>query len=457
MAKNTMKELTHGSPMKLILTFVIPLIFGNLFQQFYGMVDTMVVGRYLGVNALAAVGSTGSISYLIIGFCSGVCTGFAIPVGQKFGARDYASLRRFVANSVWLSVIFAIVATIGTVSACRGILELMKTPADIIDGAYTYVAIIFLGIPVTFLYNLLAGIIRALGDSKTPVYFLMVSATLNIILDLVFVLAFDMGIAGVAWATVISQGVSGILCLFYMKKKFDILKMSREEWRADSHLMKILCNMAIPTGLQHSVTALGGVIVQSAVNGLGAITVAAITASNRVSALVNCPFDALGVTMTNYASQNVGANEMDRVKKGVNAGNVIAFVYSIIAILLVHFIGRPFITLFITTTDVGATDIVNLAFKYLTIYTYFGMCLAWIYIYRFSIQGMGFPKYAVIAGALEMVARVIMGIFLIPRFGFDAACFSNPMAWIFTDIFLFPAFYHLIRKLKVMYGNTDNA
>ncbi len=446
------KDMTQGSPVKLLLTFGIPLIFGNLFQHLYGTVDSIIVGRYLGIEALAAVGATGSIGYLIIGFCGGVCTGFAIPVAQRFGAKDYAGLRKFVANSVWLCIGFAVVTTIGTVAATRWILELVKTPADIIDGAYMYLVVIFMGIPVTFLYNLLAGIIRALGDSKTPVYFLVVAAVLNIVLDLAFIMVFKMGIAGAAWATVISQGVSGILCLFYMKRKFDILKISREEWKADTHLMKILCNMAIPTGLQHSVTAVGGVIMQSAVNGLGSVAVAAITASNRVSAFINCPFDALGVTMTNYASQNVGAKDLKRVKKGTHAGNIIAFIYSIIAIILVYVIGKPFILLFITGNDATTTMIVNDALQYLTINTYFGMLLAWIYIYRFSMQGMGFPKYAVIAGSLEMVARTMAGIFLVPKFGFMAACFSNPFAWILTDIFLLPAFYHIIRKLGRMFG-----
>ena len=449
------KDMTQGSPMKLILGFCIPLIFGNLFQQFYNMVDTIIVGRYLGVNALAAVGSTGSINFLIIGFCSGVCSGFAIPIAQKFGAKDFSGLRRFVANSVWLSIVFAIVMTIGTVSACRWILEIMRTPADIIDGAYSYIVIIFLGIPVTYLYNLLAGIIRALGDSKTPVVFLVISACLNIVLDLVFVIVIQMGIAGAAWATVISQGVSGILCLIYMIKRFDVLKLSREEWTADKHLMGILCNMGVPMGLQYSVTAIGSVILQSAVNALGSVAVASVTAASKVSLFMMCPFDAMGTTMATFAGQNVGAGKLDRLGKGVKAGNIIALAYSVLALIVVLLGGRYLIMLFVTGGDANSAVIIANATRFLTINICFYFLLAWVNIFRFTIQGMGFSKFAVFAGAFEMVARAFAGFVLVPMFGFNAACFGNPFAWLLADFFLIPAYFHVVKKLKGMFASLS--
>ena len=222
MSKSVTKDMTVGSPMRLIVSFFIPLLLGMLFQQFYSMMDTIIVGRCLGVNALAAVGSTGSVNFMIIGFCMGVCNGFAIPVAQRFGAKDQTGLRKFVANSVWLSIVFAVIMTIVTCILCRQIMTWMRTPADIFEDANTYIFIIFIGIPATYLYNLVSGIIRSLGDSRSPLFFLIVSSVLNIGLDFLFILTFHMGVAGAAWATVISQAVSGIGCLFYMKHKFEI-------------------------------------------------------------------------------------------------------------------------------------------------------------------------------------------------------------------------------------------
>ena len=331
MGKNEVKDLTQGNVLKLILGFSIPLLFGMLFQQFYSMVDTIIVGKYLGVTALAEVGSTGSISFMIIGFCMGVCNGFAIPVAQKFGARNYKLLRKYVFNSAVLSAIFSIVMTIIVCLLCRNILEWMNTPDDIMDGAYSYIFVIFLGIPVTYLYNLLAGIIRSFGDSKTPLIFLIMSSIINIVLDLVFIIIFNMGVAGAAWATVISQAVSGICCLIFMKKRYSILKFENDELRVNGHCIRRLCYMGIPMGLQYSITAIGSVILQTAVNGLGSLVVATVTAGSKISMFLSCPFDALGSTMATYAGQNVGAKKLDRVSEGIKSSLKIGSIYSIIA------------------------------------------------------------------------------------------------------------------------------
>lgn len=303
------RDMTQGKPMKLILDFSLPLLFGFLFQQFYSLADTVIVGRTLGVQALAAVGATGSVNFLIIGFCMGVCNGFGIPIAQKFGAKDEVGLRKFVANSVYLSIIFAVVMTIVVVLLCRPLLELMQTPSDIIDRSYQYIVIIFIGIPVTYLYNLLSAYIRSLGDAKTPVVFLTFASLLNIVLDFVCILIFKMGVAGAAFATVLSQLVSAACCFVYMNKKFPILKISREEWEVDVHFMKILCGMGIPMGLQYSITAIGSVILQSAVNTLGSTVVASVTAASKIGMFFACPFDAMGTTMATYGGQNVGAKE----------------------------------------------------------------------------------------------------------------------------------------------------
>ena len=279
----SMQDMTEGRPISLILKFFFPLIFGMLFQQFYNLVDTAIVGKFLGPDDLAAVGATGSVNFLILGFCMGVCNGFSIPVAQKFGAKDESGLRRFVANSVWLSVIFAAVMTVVVCILCRQILIWMDTPANILEGSYRYIFVIFLGIPVTYLYNLLSGIMRALGDSKTPLIFLILSSVLNILFDLGAILILHMGVAGAAWATVTAQGISGVLCLIYMKKKYTILKISKDEWKLNGSCIARLCGMGIPMGLQYSITAIGSVVLQTAVNRLGSTAVAAVASGGKLA------------------------------------------------------------------------------------------------------------------------------------------------------------------------------
>lgn len=449
MAKSATKDMTVGSPMKLILQFCIPLFFGMLFQQFYNMMDTMIVGKFLGVHALAAVGTTGSINFMIIGFCMGVCNGFAIPVAQKFGAGDYHSLRKFVANSVWLSVAFAAVTTVTVCILCRQILQWMNTPTDIIDGAYSYIFVIFLGIPVIYLYNLTSAIIRSLGDSKSPLVFLIISSVLNIILDLVMILVFRMGVAGAAWATVISQGISGVGCLLYMMKRFEILKITRDEWKLERDCVGTLCNMGIPMGLQYSITAIGSVILQTAVNTLGSMSVAAVTAGSKVSMFFCCPFDAMGSTMATYAGQNVGAGKLNRVSKGMKSCCLLGLIYAIIACVVLVLFGSDISMLFL---DAGETEILKNAGLFLAVNSAFYFPLALVNIVRFTIQGLGFSRLAILAGVAEMFARSIVALGFVPVFGYVAACFASPMAWIFADLFLIPAYCHVIRKLEKVLG-----
>jgi putative MATE family efflux protein len=437
------KDMTNGSPMRLILGFSVPLLFGFLFQQFYNLVDTIIVGRFLGVDNLAAVGATGSINFLVIGFCMGVCNGFSIPVSHKFGAGDYVGVRKYVANCIWLGIAFSVIMTVVTTILCRQILVLMRTPENIIDGAYTYIWIIFLGIPTVYLYNLVSGIIRALGDSKTPVIFLIMSSFINIGLDLFFILELNMGIAGAAWATVIAQGISGASCLVYMIKKFEILHIKKGEWAADMHLMGVLCSMGVPMGLQYSITAIGSVILQSATNTLGSDAVAAVTAASKIGNFLACPFDALGSTMATYGGQNVGAGKLDRLGKGLKSCVLLGASYSVIALLAAIMFGRPLAILFV---DASETAIISNVKLYLIMNTAFYFPLALVNIVRFLIQGMGFPTFAILAGVLEMVARTIAGFVLVPLLGFVGVCLGSPIAWIFADAFLIPAFFH-VRKV----------
>lgn len=443
------KDMTKGSPMRLILGFAVPLLFGLLFQQFYSMVDTIIVGHYLGVEALAAVGATGSVNFLIIGFCMGVCNGFALPIAQEFGAGNAPKLRRFVANGVWLSVIFAVVMTVVVSLLCRSILQWMRTPENIIDGAYDYIIIIFIGIPVVFLYNVTAAIIRSLGDSRTPVIFLVMAAVLNIFLDLLLIIVIPMGVAGAAVATVLSQAIAGVCCLIYMCRKYPILHLSREEWKWNGECVARLCNMGIPMGLQYSITAIGSVILQSAVNGIGSDAVAAVTAGSKVSMLLMCPFDAMGSTMATYGGQNIGAGDLDRVGKGLKSCTLLGLLYSLIAVGVVFTLGHVLLLLFL---DAGETVILANAYAFIRVNVLFYFPLALVNIVRFLIQGMGFSKLAVFAGAFEMLARGLAGFVLVPAFGFPAVCFANPLAWIFADIFLIPAYFLVKKKMAVILG-----
>lgn len=439
------KDMTKGDSMKLILGFSIPLFFGFLFQQFYSLVDTLIVGRFLGKENLAAVGATGSINFLIIGFCMGICSGFSIPVSHKFGAGDLRGMRRVVANCVWLSMAFAAVMTVLTTCFCRNILVLMKTPDNILEASYAYIWIIFLGIPVTFLYNMTSGVIRALGDSKTPVIFLVMASFLNIGLDLFFIVNLHWGVQGAAWATVISQGVSGVCCLLFIVKKFEILRIQRDEWTPDRHLMRTLCGMGVPMGLQYSITAIGSVILQSATNTLGSDAVAAVTAAGRISGFLACPFDAMGSTMATYGGQNVGAGRLDRIGTGLKSCVMLGAGYSIIALFVSVFFGRTLATLFLDVSEAAIID--NVRF-YLIMSTAFYFALALVNIIRFLIQGMGFPTFAILAGVFEMLARAIAGFALVPAMGFTGVTLGNPIAWIFADAFLIPAYFHVKKVMR---------
>ena len=441
------KDMTNGSPMKLILGFSVPLLFGFLFQQFYNLMDTLIVGRFLGVDDLAAVGSTGSVNFLIIGFCMGVCNGFAIPLAHKFGAGDYKGMRGFMMNAIYLSAIFAVVMTIMTVIFCMPILELMRTPENIIDGAYQYIVIIFWGIPVTYLYNLVSGIIRSMGDSRTPVVFLVIAAVINIGLDLFFIVVLGTGVEGAAWATVISQLISGIGCLIYSIKHFEILRPSREEMQINKTYMMTLCGMGVPMGLQYSITAIGSVVLQTAVNSLGSMAVAAVSTGSKVSMFFCCVFDALGGTMATYAGQNVGAGKIDRIISGVKAATILGSIYAVVAFAVLFFFGGYIPLLFV---DADQTLVIHQAHLFLIFNSLFYIALVFVNVWRFCIQGMGYSAFAILAGVCEMFARSMIGFVGIPKFGYIAVCFASPLAWVCADCFLIPAFYHCIGRLRRM-------
>lgn len=438
------KDLTVGSPMKLILGFAFPMFLGLLFQQFYSLVDTMIVGKYLGVDPFAGVGSTGSLNFIVIGFCMGLCSGFSVPISQSFGAKDFPLLRKMVTNSVWLCTFFSVVITTLMLLFCRPVLTWMNTPENIFEYAYIYIFIIFAGIPCTILYNMTAAILRALGDSKSPIIFLAISSAINIGLDLLLIIVFRMGVDGAALATVVSQGVSGVISIIYIKKKFDILAMEKGNWKLERHLAGKLTGVGIPMGLQYSITGIGSVILQTAVNGLGSIYVASMTAGSKINIFLACPFDALGQTMAPYAGQNIGARKLDRVGKGLRAACIIGFIVSGLMVIVVKLFGDQLTMLFLDEKD---PVIMQNSTQFLIIVSAFYCLLTLVNTVRFTIQGMGFSSLAIIAGVMEMIARGIAGMLLVPAFGYLGACYSSPLAWLLADAFLIPAFFLCKRKV----------
>ena len=438
------KDLTVGSPMKLILGFAFPMFLGLLFQQFYSLVDTMIVGKYLGVDPFAGVGSTGSLNFIVIGFCMGLCSGFSVPISQSFGAKDFPLLRKMVTNSVWLCTFFSVVITTLMLLFCRPVLTWMNTPENIFEYAYIYIFIIFAGIPCTILYNMTAAILRALGDSKSPIIFLAISSAINIGLDLLLIIVFRMGVDGAALATVVSQGVSGVISIIYIKKKFDILAMEKGDWKLERHLAGKLTGVGIPMGLQYSITGIGSVILQTAVNGLGSIYVASMTAGSKINIFLACPFDALGQTMAPYAGQNIGARKLDRVGKGLRAACIIGFIVSGLMVIVVKLFGDQLTMLFLDEKD---PVIMQNSTQFLIIVSAFYCLLTLVNTVRFTIQGMGFSSLAIIAGVMEMIARGIAGMLLVPAFGYLGACYSSPLAWLLAVAFLIPAFFLCKRKV----------
>ncbi len=439
------RDLTEGKELPLIITFMLPLLLGMLFQQFYNVTDSVIVGHYLGKGALAATGATGSIIFLIIGFANGLSSGFAIPVSQRFGARDETNLRRFAGSALLLSALFAVVLTTLSVVFCHRILEAMRTPADIIDDAYAYLVVILAGIPATIYYNLLSGFIRALGDSRTPVVILAISSVINIVSTAALVFLTPIGVAGAAIATVLSQIVSCALSWIHIRRRLPLLRLTRADLHpSPSHVGGLVRN-GVPMGLQYSITAIGAVVLQSAVNSLGSDAVASATAAGKVGVFFCCVFEALGSTMATWGGQHVGAGKIRRIRSGVRICLGIGFAYSLLCVALYYFLGCELSSLFL---DVSETSVLADARRMLLAN---GICyplLTLVNVVRFMIQGMGFGRLAMIAGLMEMVARTAVGFALVPAIGFLGACFASPAAWIMADLFLIPAYFRCYRALE---------
>ncbi|MDR2551569.1 MAG: MATE family efflux transporter [Treponema sp.] len=437
------KNLTVGNPALLIVSFTVPLLIGNLFQQFYNMADTFIVGRTLGVTALAAVGSTGSLMFLILGFVMGFTSGTAIITAQRFGASDAAGVRRSFAASIVLGVLVSVFLMAASIPFAREILLLMRTPEEIADGAYDYMIVIFWGIPVAVLFNLLSNVMRAVGDSRTPLVFLVIACVINIILDYVFILVFHTGTEGAAYATVIAQFASGILCLVYVMKKMPILRLRREDWRFGWKELEVHAAVALPMGFQMSIIAIGTVIVQFALNVLGTTAVAAFTAALKIDQIATLPMSSFGVTMTTYTAQNYGARRYGRIKSGVLQCALISGSFSVFMGILFVFSGRFLASLFIGADEKA----VDLARVYLIINGSFYVVLALLFIFRQTLQGLGDSLVPTLAGVMELVMRSAAALFLPGPFGFAGICFASPLAWLGACVPLGAAFFFTSRKL----------
>jgi len=440
-------DLTTGNVTKKIMQFAMPVLLGNLLQQFYNLVDSIIVGRCVGKDAFAAVGSTGAINFMIIGFVLGTTWGVSIPVAQKFGAKDFSAMRKKISDAIYVSTIIGIVITILTVIFTKPLLELMNTPSDIIGDAALYIGIIFAGIPAILLYNIPAGISRAIGDSKTPLYFLIFSACLNVVLDLIFVLPLQMGVAGTAIATVISQAISGILCIIYMKHKHPFLKFEAGERRVMLPAMWLSFKMGAPMGMQFSITAIGSVILQTAINGLGSDAVASINAASKLQLILVTPMDALGASIATYCGQNYGAGNFERIKEGVRKGFKIAVSFAITAAILANVFAKPVLYLFVDASEI-TPQIVTWVRTFMLINSCFYVTLAIIFIYRNAIQGLGRSAIAMLAGVAELVGRSFAAIIFVQIWGFTGVCFGNILAWILADAILIPSYIITLRKIK---------
>lgn len=441
------KEMTSGASFPLILNFTLPLLLGNLLQQTYSLMDAAIVGKYLGINALASVGASTSVVFLILGFCTGCCSGFSIPVAQKFGARDYVTMRRFISVSLKISGVMSVALAVITSLLCAFILRTMQTPENIFDGAYTYLLITFIGIPSIFFYNLLSGIIRALGDSKTPFWFLLLSSVLNIILDLFCIIVLGWGVAGAAIATVFSQGVSSVLCYIYMNRKYEILKTTPSERRFRSDIARQLLGIGVPMGLQFSITAIGSIMLQSANNALGTACVAAFTAAMRIKMFFMCALDSLGIAMATYSGQNYGAGKPIRIWQGIKSSYVMMLVYVAAINIIIWCFAEKFALLFI---DPSETEVIKDTALFLHINLSFFPLLGSLIILRYTIQGAGYTKLAMFSGVSEMIARIMVSLVVVPLFGYLGVCYGDPTAWLFANLFLTPAFIYVYRRLKMI-------
>lgn len=437
------KDMTVGKPSKMIIDFTLPIFAGNIFQQFYSMADTIIVGKFVGNEALAAVGACGTLMFLILGFLLGMTAGFTVVTSQHYGAGNMKAMRQSVASAAILSAVVSLVMTVLSMSFMRQILHLMNTPADMYGQAYGYIMVICGGIAAQVLYNLLASILRALGDSRRPLYFLIIAAGLNIVLDLLFIIVFHMEAAGAAWATVVSQGVSGLLCLIYIVLKVPELHLKKEDWRINPDLAKWQMRIGFPMAFQYSITAIGTIAVQTALNSLGSVAAAGFAAASKIEQIVTQAYVALGTTMATYCAQNVGAGEKERVRQGFRSATWIGIVYAIVTGAVIAFAGKYITPLFVSG---NVNAIMGYVDTYLKCASMFFVPLVFVNVYRNGIQGMGYGMLPMMAGIAELIGRTGAAVIGAHFGSFRGICLASPAAWVLAGGLLIIMYVKIMKR-----------
>ena len=439
-----MKNMTEGEPLKLIIPFMVPLLIGNVFQQLYNIADIIIVGRTIGVDALAAVGATAPLFMMLVVLTLGMSGGFSVVTGQRFGAGDLEGVRRSAAMTTMLCTIFVVIVMALAVIFIDPALAAMNIPDKLYADAKAYVMIIVYGLIFMMAYNMLSNILRSLGDSKTPLYFLIIATLLNIVLALVFIINFGWGVPGSALALVIAQGVSGLLCIIYIARKFPVLHLKMGDFKWDNRLAWEHIRMGMPMAVQFSVLGMGMIIIQAVCNRFGTETIAGFTAAMRIEQLALQPMISFGLAMAVYTAQNFGARKFARISRGVKKCSLLSIGFSVFAAVLMYFFGQEMIGVFL---DNPSPKVMEEAKQYLHLSVPFYFFLSQIFIYRNSVQGMGIAMIPMISGIVELVLRTAAALYLTVDYGYTGVCYASPIAWVGSSIFLFASYHYFLRLL----------
>lgn len=439
------KDLTYGEPIRKILWFMVPIFIGNLFQQFYNFADTMIVGRLLGVNELAAVGATGSLMFVVLGFTQGCGAGFSIILSQHFGSKDEQKVKESFVTSIFLSLIIAVIVTIGSFLAIRPLLVFMQTPPEIMELSYQYLSVIYLGNITAFGFNLLSNMLRALGDSRTPLYFLIVACILNVFLDWFLVQVIPMGVRGAAIATVIAQAVAAIGCGLFIAYRFPLLQVKKKDFTLKTQEIRKQLALGIPMGFQYSIIGLGQVALQYSLNQLGTAAVAAFTAAGKIEYFSSMPVQALGTALATFAGQNLGAEKFDRIRYAFKRLLLLSLIIAAVMGGFNWLFGAELIGIFVNRTE---SEVINLGIQVLQINGLSYWLLSILFICRFTLQGLGKSVIPTVSGVMELISRFIAAFLLSKQFGFLGLTLANPLAWALAAIPLSIACFLTFRQIK---------
>lgn len=441
------RDMTKGSPTGHIVAFALPVMLGNIFQQMYSIVDTMVVGRVLGVEALAAVGGAGWLDWLILGFVLGMTQGFSILISQRFGSGDYAGMRRAVTMSAVMTIGTIVVMTSLSVGLCRQMLMWMNTPAESLDLAHKYLRVIYLGIPISMSYNLFAGMLRALGDSRTPLFAMVVATIVNIVLDVVFVAYCGMGVEGAALATVSGQVFSALICLNAVRK-IPYFHLVKADWKMDGATIRQLSRLAFPIAGQNTFVGVGGVIMQSFINGFGVIVMAGASTAARLSGMLEIGASSVGSAMHPFAGQNLGAGRLDRIRDGVKKAVIVALTIAVSLGIVGIIFGRPLLGMFIAEGTANADMVLDVAYDYFFILCIMMSFLYILHVFRSTLQGMGEAFWTVASSFLQVFMRTAVTFFLAKFFGANGICVGDTLAWFSAAMFLMVVYLIKMKKMS---------